>query len=146
MKKFIANITSRDFAQKTPTRDASAEIGAITLHQPPNESCWSRLPVDVNRLIFKEVGQDLVVLYRSRRVCKDWKKVIEDFQSFWELQAKYWIIHSTFSLIRKVKYITRKSPGGAVMDYCINYYKAVLYDNAIRYFTSGVLIISKDPT
>ena len=49
---------------------------------------WAVLPTDVKWIIFNFADEDLAGLYRSRRVCKDWKNTIEGFTGFWELQAK----------------------------------------------------------
>ena len=50
---------------------------------------WAVLPTDVKRIIFNFADEDLAGIYRSRRVCKDWKNAIEGFTGFWEQQAEY---------------------------------------------------------
>ena len=51
-------------------------------------SNWAILPTDVKWIIFNFVDGNLAMLYRSRRVCKDWKNTIEGFTGFWEQQAR----------------------------------------------------------
>ena len=53
------------------------------------ESDWSVLLPDVKWIIFNYLDEYYAALYRCRRVCKDWKNMIEGFNAYWESKARY---------------------------------------------------------
>ena len=75
----------KNFFKQKPKSDEPSYIEDITDRV---DSCWAKLPTDMIWVIFNVTDDDLAGIYRSRRVCKDWKNTIEGFTGFWEQQAK----------------------------------------------------------
>lgn len=80
--------TTTESSNQEPKTETCKSVECLKNATDKGNSNWAILPTDVKWIIFNYTDEDLAGLYRSRRVCQDWKKTIEGFTEFWEQQAK----------------------------------------------------------